>query len=241
MRKLLFFLCILVFMSCSTLPQKHDYYTPLSYTELGVVGKKQKSVHKTDFTTIGIPKYEDKVRLRVIEKVFTKSIFNKYKKANHHKKTTTNIVYNDSIQPKPTYLNIEIEDKVSVVETLNKQTSIFNYLKRSPRATLVAGLQIIPSATFTRSFKKADAVYLQTDAHTKQWFVFYKKGKMVDRLDLTKSTLFGYKLASFCWEASSRRKIRIATLVDEGSVCTSMTKRNPEKLEQELTKSSFEF
>ncbi len=228
-------------MSCSTLPQKQDYYTPLSYTELGVVGKKQKSVHKTDFTTIGIPTYENKIRLRIVEKVFTKTTFQKYKKASVHKNENSTIVFNDSIQPKPTYLNIEIEDKVGVVETLNKQISIFNYLKRSPRATLVSGLQITPSTIFASTFKKADAVYLQTDTHTKQWFVFYNKGRVIAKLDLAKSSLFGYKLASFCWEATSRRKIRIATIVEEGSICTSMTKRNPEKLEQELTKSSFEF
>lgn len=239
MRKLLFLLSLSAVISCSTLPQKYDYYIPLSYVELGVVGKKQKSVHQTEFNTFGIPKYENKIRLKIVEKEFTKSIFKKYTKSIKNNKTT--IIFNDSINIKPTYLSIDIEDKVTVITTVNEQKSIFSYLKRSPKASIVSGLQIVPSKEYINLFKEADAVYLQTDIHSKQWFVFYKKGGILQKIDLKNSDLFGYKLSSFCWEATDRRKIKIATLVDEGNICSSMTKRNPEKLELELTKSSFDF
>ncbi|TCI85589.1 hypothetical protein [Tenacibaculum sp. M341] len=241
MRKLLFLLGLSALVSCGTLPQKYDYYVPVSYVELGFVGKKQKSVHQTEFKAFGIPKYENKVRLKVIQKDFSKSYFKKYTKAAKLSRVTTNVVYNDSIAPKPTFLNIDIEDRVSVVSNINAQKPVFNYLKRSPQATIVSGLQIVPSNSFMKSYKNADAVYLETDHHDKQWFLFYKKGKLIEKIDLNNSTIFGYKLSSFCWEATERRKIKIATIVDEGSVCTKMTKRNPEKLEQELTKSSFDF
>lgn len=246
MRKLLFiftlFICVLI-TSCGVLPQKNNFYANDSEIELGVVGEKQKSIRKTSFEAFGNPRYDNQIKVGVSEKPFTKSIYKQYKKSVEQRgNVKETISFNDSLNSKPIYITIQIENKVAIVDALNKfNTGVFNYLKKSPKATLVKSLSLIPTQNFSNLIKKSDAVYLRTDKQTKQRLFFYKEEKEIGSVTLSKQLIFGYGLSSFCWKVTSSRKIEIATILNEDQNCSNTTKRNPEELEKQLTKSSFKF
>ncbi|WP_299118261.1 hypothetical protein [uncultured Tenacibaculum sp.] len=246
MKKMLFFtvLFISVFIaSCGVLPKNNNFHPTNSEIELGVVGEKQKSIRKTNFETFGTPKYDANIKVSVSEVLFTKKSYKQYLNSLKNKKGIDNmIVMNDSIQSKPRYTVVKIENRVSVVNSLNKSNfEVFNYLKKSNNPLLVLSLQLIPNQEFLSLIKNSDAVYLKTDKQSKQRLFIYKDEKEIGSIDFSKQLIFGYELSSFCWKVTSRKKIEIATLINENQNCSNSTKDTPEALEKELIKSSFKF
>ena len=245
MRKLLtittFTICILI-TSCGVLPPKNNFHSTNSSVELGVVGEIQNSIRKTTFQTFGNPKYNSLIRVSVSKSSFTSKLFKLYEKSLGGKDRLNKIVFYDTLAVKPTFVTVKIENKVAVVKALNESnTEVFNYLKKSPRAVLVNSLRLIPTQDFLDLLEKSDAIYLKTDKQTKQRLLVYKNEKEIGSTDVSKQVIFGYELASFCWKTTSRRKIEIATILNEDQNCSNTTKRNVEELEKELTKSSFKF
>ena len=240
MRKLLFiitlFICVL-YTSCGVLPSKNNFHSTDSKIELGVIGEKQKSIRKTTFETFGNPKYGNNIKVGVSEKPFTKRIYKKYKKSLKEKNNS-----NDSLVLKSTFITLQIENKVAIVSALNNSNiEVFNYLKKAPNASLVNSLWFIPTQNCLSLLKESDAVYLKTDKQTKQRLLVYKKGKEIGNIDMSKQLIFGYELSSFCWRTTSKKKIKIATILKEDQNCSNTTKRNPEELEEQLSKNSFKF
>lgn len=233
---------MLLLIACGTLPQKNDYSITRTSVELGVIGKRLKSIHQTEFETSAIPSYKKKIKVKISARPFSKSIFKSYKKAVEGKNTENILKYSDSIKPKPTFYEVSIEDKNEIVNVLNsKESTILKYLKNSPKSTLVSALRLLPNTELKQYVSQADAFYLQTDSRKKPWLIIYKNEKEIAKVNLSKSIIFGYKLSSFCWRITSKRKIEIASIVDEGNVCTLKTRRNPELLEKELLKNSLKF
>lgn len=239
MRKLLvFFWGLIALVSCGILPQKDSFHQTTTPIELGDVGIKKKTIRKTIFQNFGVPKYSKKIRVSVITKPFTKVIYKKYNQVNSLQKT---IVFNDSIQPKPTFIEISIKDKIALVTALNDDNQVLNYLKKSSDAKLVASIRLVADSSIQNRLEQAEAFYLQTDKHKKQWLRLYRDDKEIDKIDLLQNTIFEYQLSSFCWKITSRRKIVIATLINDGNTCDYPTKGNTQELEEELDKDSFKF
>lgn len=199
MRKLLItFSITLLLISCGSLPEKSNILYTSKNIELGVVGEKSTTIRKTNFQVFGIPNYLDKIKLNVSVKPFTEKIYKKYLKNSTQNQVTNSISYSDSITPKPSYIDISIEDRVMVTETLNKQKDIFNYLRKSPNASLVTSIRMVADKNIHNQLQQADAFYLQTDTHKKQWLLIYKNEKEIKKIDMNSSIVFGYDIATFC-------------------------------------------
>lgn len=244
MKKLLLICSIFLFgimVSCGVLPQKNNFYTTKSSVEIGVIGEKQKSIYKTTFQSFANPKYVENIKVSVSKEYFTKKTYKQYKKAVTGKKSFNSAVLNDSLYTNQNFITIRLENKVGVVTNLNENKDVFNYLRKTPEALLVSAIRLVPSQELLNLLKNVDAVYLRTDKQTKQLLFLYKKGKEIESIDISKQLVFGYELSSFCWETTLRKKIKIATIVRENQNCSVATKKSPQELEEELTKSSFKF
>ncbi|CAM1356421.1 hypothetical protein [Tenacibaculum halocynthiae] len=242
MKKTIAIITLIMCVSCGVLPQKNNFHTTKTPVELGVIGEKQKSLRKTAFQTFGVPKYDQKIKVSYSIHQFKKDTYKEYKKAISGKDQTQKIIFNDSIPNKPFYTSISVTDKVSIVSSINENNlSIFNYLKKSPEATIITGIKLTSGAPFLNQLKQSDAIYLQTDKYKKQRLLLFKNEKKIGELDLSKEVIFGYQLSSFCWKTTKRRKIKIATIVNEGQNCSNTTKRNAQELENKLTENSFKF
>ncbi|WP_420553536.1 hypothetical protein [Tenacibaculum aiptasiae] len=240
-RELLCLFMVSIFMSCGVLPHKNNFYETQKNVELGVIGVKKKSVHKTDFEEIGIPNYENLIKISLIEKNFTKKIYNQYLKAIKNKKVLNSVKYIDSIENKPKYFEINLNDKVEVINAINSNSLLFNYLKKTPEAKIVTSLRFVAPKSLSNKLLSADAFYLTTDNQKKQRLYIYKNQSKVGEIDMSKNDVFAYKKASFCWMVTDRKKLKLATILEEGETCKNATNKNVEKLEKELTKSTFKF
>lgn len=231
-----------ILISCGVLPEKNDFYKTGTPVELGSVGEKQKSIRKTVFQPFGIPIYKDYVRVSVVSKPFTKAIYKNYKKVALNKKEKDFVVFNDSLQEKPKFIEITIDDKVSVVTELNKNNiEVFNYLKSTPKATIVSKIRMVSDKTIQNKLQQADVFYLKTDTFKKQWLHLVKDGKEIEKIDVLQNFIFEYELSSFCWKITPQREIIIATITNEGENCSASTKRNIQLLEEKLGNHSFKF
>lgn len=230
-----------IFMSCGVLPHKNNFDETQKDVELGVVGIKKKSIYKTDFEEIGVPHYENLVKISLIEKSFTKKKYNQYLKAIKNKKVLNSIKYVDSLKNKPKYFEINLNDKVEVVNAINNNSLLFNYIKNTPEAKIITSLRFVAPKSLNKQLLEADAFYLATDNQKKQRVYIYKNQRKIGEIYMDKNDVFAYKNASFCWMATDRKRIKLATIIEEGEKCKNATNKNVEKLEKELTKSTFKF
>ena len=243
-KKMLYIFALLgLFYSCGVLPEQNSYETTSNEVELGVLGDKKKSIYKTSFETSGIPEYLEFIKVSIEEKSFTKSIFKAYEKATKGKKKSQKVVYIDSIEIKPKFFDLSIDDKALIVESLNNYDNlgVRNYIKNIPTTKIVSALRIIANNDVKEQLKRSDALYFRTNQQKQQRIYLFKNGKQTGILDLSNTTIFGIKLASFCWEITEDEKIKIATIVSDGENCTTGSKRDPKRLEQQLEKSFFKF
>lgn len=243
-RKLLYIFIILsIFCACGVLPQQNAYETTSNKVELGVLGDKKKSIYRTQFETVGIPEYENFIKLSVEEKSFTKSIYKEYQKATKGNRIAQKVEYLDSIEIKPKFLDFSIEDKTLVVGSLNNENNlnVKNHIKNIPKTKIVTGIRVVSSNDILEQLKKADALYFRTNQQKQQVIYLFKKEQQVGVLDLTKTTAFGVKISSFCWGITDTEKVNIVAIVADGENCTYKTNRDPKKLQEQLGQNYFKF
>jgi len=89
--------------------------------------------------------------------------------------------------------------------------------------------------------KQGDAFYLQTLGDKQQYLMVYKENQLLEKINLFDTHVFGYDLSSFCWELTSNRETKIATMISKGQKCRNKTDKNPNNLINELTNSTFKF
>lgn len=242
MKRLLFYVLLLFLMiSCGVLPQKNTFYKADSNIELGVVGEKRTEIRKTSFNTFGVPFYDKKIKVSLSVMPFSKKTFKVLQSIIKEKQLPNTISYSDSLKIKPTYVKIEIQDKVGVISALNKDTAVFDYLKNSPDAVLVSSIQLYTTPDFNNQLKRADAYYLQSDKNKKTWLYLYKNEQEIDKLDIKQTVVFQYKLSSFCWDINYKNKVVLSTLVGKGQKCALPTQKNAQKLECKRKNDFYKF
>lgn len=242
MKKLLFVIIATTMISCNILPKKRTLHLASSPIELGVVGEQKRSIQKTAYRVFGIPKYKTKIKVAAVIQSFDKTTYNRYVKSIQQTSNANTVTYIDSIAEKPKFIELQIMDKVGVISALNNENSeIYKYIKSNYTSSLVSKVRVVVTSLNFEKIKQANAFYLQTLQGKEQYLMMYKDGKFVDKLNLYGMVTFGYELSSFCWELTERKKLKISALLNEGQNCNENTNRNPNKLLEQLTESSFKF
>lgn len=243
MKKSIFFAICIALSSCYVLPKKNKLYQSFTSIDIGVIGKQEKTLRESDFKIVGIPNYENKIRLSAVIVDFDKSNFKSYKKyLSSTSKTTLVNEFIDSISQKPKYVELEILDKVQVVNTLNKNNKdILKYLRRTPENTIITKLKFVADKTLLKNIKNANVFYLQTAADKKQQFLkLFKDTELIASLNMSLLQSFQYDVSSFCWEISEKKSTTLVTILDEGELCKNGTVRNPNKaIDKKIKKFDF--
>ncbi|WP_440879923.1 hypothetical protein [Tenacibaculum sp. C7A-26P2] len=243
-RKLLpIVIMVMSFFACGVLPEQNTFETFSNTVELGVLGNKKKSIYKTNFEVSSIPYYKKFIKVSVTEKSFTKKIYKEYQKVIKETGVSEEFKYVDSLKIKPKFMDLIIEDKALVIESLNDldNTNVKNYTRNMPKTKIVSGLRVVFQNNVKEDFKKADALYFRTDQQKKQTIYLFKNGKQIAVLDTSKAFIFGVKLSSFCWGGIDAEKIGFVSLVSDGENCTIQSNRDPKKLEKKHKKNYFNY
>lgn len=242
MKKLLFAIVAVLIVSCNVLPKKRTLHLASSPIELGVVGRQNYSLQKRAYRVFGIPNFKNKIKISAVIRSFDKTTYKRYLKSIKETTNENTVNYIDSIVQKPTFVELQIIDKVGVINTINRgNTDIYNYIKSNYKSSLVSKIRVVVTPSNLEKIKKANAFYLQTLQGKEQYLMMYEDGKLVDKINFYGMVTFGYELSSFCWELTDRKKLKVSALLKEGQNCNENSNRNPNKLLEELTESKFKF
>lgn len=240
---ILFFISIVI-VSCNVLPKSQLLKVASSPIELGVIGKQSRNIKKTDYEIFAIPTYKHKIKVAANIITFNQANYNKYLKSIEDDVTKKMVTYVDSLpqEQKPQFIDLQIIDKLVVIASLNEENpSVFNYLKKQEKASLVSKVRVVLVEEDLKKFKNADTFYLQTIGNKQQYLLMFKNNKFLGNLNLYGIQTFGYDLSSFCWEIRGNKSVKIATMVPEGQNCVRGTNKDAQYLEEELINNRLRF
>lgn len=239
-KRIVYVIIPLLIVSCNVLPKRKTLKLATFPLELGVVGEQKETLQKTNYHVFGIPNYKNKIKVSVTVRSFDKGNYKKYLNSIKETSLKNKVNYIDSLSLKPEFVDLEIIDNVELVASINDNNfNIYNYLKSHNKATIVSKLRIVPKNL--KEIKEGDAFYLQTLDDKQQYLLVFKGGKLLKKINLYGSHVFGYDVSFFCWELTEGRKIKIATMISNGQSCKNKRERDPDDLLEQVTNSTFKF
>ncbi len=185
----------------------HRTVTETQYPELGTLGVYKNYTLQTIAQSKTIMDLEAPLRLMAVQqKVAKRKIFVK-KDSLQRKK-------NDSL-----LVSLEILDKISLVETLNKDKELVRYLKGGNDFGVVTGVTIHFPETLRSSIARAQELYLVQNKEKTLSIEVRNQNKVAKTIEFGEGKIVSYKASHFCWGTSNGYKVRIMDLVDEGKTC----------------------
>lgn len=210
--------------------------TTTQQVHLGSIGLDKDFILQTQYNTAAIPSYKSPIKVAVSLKGFTKSSYKTFIKASRLQSVNVDVRYVDSIAVKPTYLQIDIADKITLVSALNttENTSVKDYLKNNPSANIVTSISIACNYQDLEAITKADAVFLVESSLKTYALQLYKDRTKTQLIKFNQGVIFGYKTAYCCWQENNRRTLDIVDLVDDQNSCPNTTFRKASRAKKKI-------
>lgn len=234
MKTLRIIILLVILVSCKTVYVKKDQQKAASSNlELATIGENKPNLQINSFEVHAIPKLSQKIRVNATLLEFSKATYRAFKKATKFQGNKNNVKYIDSLVNKPTFVELNIMDKVTLLEVLNKSLNaeIIDYLKYTPKAKIVTTISIVFDLKEQNEINQSDEIYISNSKNKKYNLELYKNKKLVTTIDFSKGTVLSYKLSTFCWAKNNKNGIGIVKIIDNNSKCTINTSKRYQKLE----------
>ncbi len=205
--------------------------TPIA---LGVIGMQYNKIMHSDFQETAIPTYEKAVRLGVTTATFNPDTYEAY--LQHSKNNKQGITYIDSLETKPSFIQLEILDRVTLLSELKKEdnTTTIDYLKNQEDAGIVTSVSVAFSEVLINEITTAEAVFLVNKNYKQYQLSLVKDGKSYKTIDFSTATVFGYQLSHFCWGVNGKRRVILSDIIDEKKSCAKNTYKKAEKAKEKM-------
>ncbi len=196
---------------------------------LGALGKTNKNLISEDFLLLGNPTLEAPVPLSVRRQAFTKTSFKKFSERNRFYDGKRQLEYIDSL-PKPTYLNLQISDRIELKSHLNtdENSDVRNYLSKDTDCRLVSGVSMVVDQSLSETLFNAEQLQLTTTKG--QFAVRLVDGNSTKLIPIPDGSVFDYELSSFCWGKDQFGKFKIEAITPERQGCPRGTESKAHKL-----------
>lgn len=197
---------------------------------LGAVGSFQDDIISSNFNEAGVPEFEGKIKLSVEKVFFNKQTLKQYNNKTLNKKNVLRIV--DSLDLKPSYLKLEISDKVGLVNTLNnaKNKELKNYIEVTRDKNILTSVWMYFPMKFSNIMENAKELYLINNNKSSYSIEALNMDNTRQILSFKEGTAFGYNFSGFCWTENNKHEAVIATFREVNESCPGNTKKNPEKV-----------
>ena len=215
---------ILFFFSCKPVIVNHEIKNATEFTiELGNIGIPGRSLLEYKFKTTAIPRIENKIRIEAQPTSFNKGKFNTYLKASPENKL--GLVYIDSLESKPQFVELKIMDRVELIKNINNDTEVLNYLKtKQQNIKVVSSLSIALNNNNLNTITNAESVFLTYNENLKKCQIFaVNKNGEESIINFGDGTPFAYSVSSFCWHENQKKQVIIADIIDSWDSCPTKT------------------
>ncbi len=201
---------------------------------LGVIGMQHNKMMRSDFKETAIPTYKEAIRVGVNTTTFNLNTYKAY--TQHSKNNKQGVTYVDSLKTKPSFLQLEITDRVTLLSELKKEENqaTLVYLKNQENTGMVTGVSIALPESLIIEISNAEAVFLINEKYKQYQLSLVRDGKLYKTIDFSSATVFGYRLSHFCWGISGKRKVVLSDIIDEKASCPNNTYKNAEKAKEKM-------
>lgn len=125
MNKYLFVLMIILFTACKSISvQDNSYHLVKEQISLGSIGQDKNNILRNTYSNVAIPNYITPIKVQATVISFNKSSYKSFEQAQEFQTNTFHVKYVDSVELKPSFLNIEIVDQVGLIHLLNDKTNV---------------------------------------------------------------------------------------------------------------------
>lgn len=198
------------------------YKVSESAVELGAVGyaySPDNLRHRFDIKAI--PVLDSKVRITIQVLPFTPDINKIYLAKMKAKGEGPVLKYVDSMPQKPSYVTLSLLDTGTYVTALHSEVNkeLYQYLVKTENTSVVTGLAIVPDAPLVAKIKAADAYYLAYNRDRKYTISFYKEGKHIEDVDISKFETLAYTTGHLCWYEDDRGRWKVGDVVKSTESC----------------------
>jgi len=194
-------------------------------TVLGTIVKKEGAL-KNNIEIKGIPNLDQKIRVSLLEKEFTKASFSKYLRVFDTQKPS--IVFDDTTENKPTYFEIELIDDIGYASSINNDATSREYVKNSKKAGVISKIVMVPKSTI--SYENITSVFLE-EMDNQYVLNLYTDEEQIATLSFPEMVVFDYQISFFCYGKNERNQVVVMDITEEGKPCKRPLERKAKKLE----------
>jgi len=152
----------------------------------------------------------------------TKPVLLKVEKMHVASRNLFKIKDSSAIQPKDsTLVRISIVDKVSLLEQLNEDQGLMNYLKQSKENSIVTSITVDVNSINMDQLMRAEELYLVKNRETTLSIELRDKGAKKSTIEFSQGTIVSYNSSEFCWGQNKKNRLEIFDLVPIGSGCNN--------------------
>ena len=222
-KKKLWVLQFLFLAACSSCSDKRIHAT-LAFPELGSMVRTNPGKWNTPREQIGVPLWENPIKVTVQELPFSKASYKKYAYYRTRIDKKSPVVAWDSLESHPTYLRLQLEDKIDLAARINRDSNakVRAYIAKDPNAKLVTSVNGVVSDTLLSVFRKAGFVLLTQDTY-KNINLLVMNEKQHRVIPLHAIAVFGVMESSFCWGTDRYGTITVENLASAGQKCPEGT------------------
>jgi hypothetical protein len=186
-----------------------------------------------NFTEAGFPKLEEKIKLSIQKKLFTKNSIREYNKKVHQNEQKVEII--DSLELKPHHYKLEIADKIGLITALNhiENNNLRTYLQTTQKNLIITSVEVYFPSEVSVLIDKASEIYLVNNKSSSYSLELFNKDRTRSIIDFREGTSFGYGFSAFCWRENNRRQPEVAAFRKKGRSCPGNTEKNPDKFKSE--------
>ncbi len=203
---------------------------------LGSVGSEKEFILQKGFNTSALPSYKQPIRLIVSPKDFDKQKFKMFEDAAAKQSASIAMTYIDSIAEKPKYVQIQIADKIAVIEALNgiDNEGIKDYLNHNTYAQVLTKMSVAFAAEDLERLIRAEAIFLKEKAPKMYVLELHDNEQKIETIWFNQGVIFEYQVSNCCWQENNRRKLNIVDLVGEYGSCPNSTFRSSKRAKKKI-------
>lgn len=222
-RLIILLLLITTLSSCKTLKvEQETQYTTTVNTMLGSIGEQKKMLLDQDYNNTALPKYNQPIKLQANLVVFNSKSFKAYKKVQQSRSKKIVVNYVDSVKTnRPTFLKLDISDRVSVISSLNSKANknVFEFIKNSDNAHIVTSVSIAINKKDLNVINNADELFLESTGINNYAIKVYKDNVLQNSIQFTEAVVFAYQTSNACWKENNKYRLQIIDLAEGNNKC----------------------
>lgn len=240
MKKIVIFfygMCLFILSSCNTLTFRSESQNKtMEPLILGNIGSGKEFILQNKFNNVSYPTYTKPIKVSASKKPFDKSTYKSFLKAKQSQSNTVNIKYVDSIKEKPYYLELNIADRVTLVNALNDKINddVKEYLSINPSANLITNLSIAFNQDHLKKVVQAKSIFLIEKPLKTYTLKLLTSNNKTEFLNFNEGIVFGYKTANCCWKENGTRELNIVDLVSTYSNCPNNAYRSANRAKKKI-------